>query len=520
MKKELVISVDGDQISIAILEDNNLVEFHKDSSKHTYAVGNIYLGRVKKLLPGLNAAFIDIGYEKEAFIHYHDLGSQFITFNNYINQILNDRKHEPVVKRVDDLPKDGNIQNVLQQGQYIMVQIVKEPINTKGPRLTAEISLAGRNMVLLPLGEKVSISQKIKNSEERNRLRKLVHSVKTPDTGIIIRTVAENKHIEELQTELSAMQKRWLKVLAELRKTKGIALLYEESSRTISILRDLFTLDYEAIYVDSMHIFEEVESYLELIAPNLVSIVKFYSDDIPLFDHFAITKQIKSLFGRTVSFKRGAYLILEKTEAMFVIDVNSGTRTRSNQTQEENALEVNLAAGTEIARQLRLRDIGGIIVVDFIDMVEGAHRNELFEHMQNVMKTDRAKHNILPLSKFGLMQITRQRVRPVLEVETTEVCPTCNGTGKATPSILIVDKIEDYIELIKEVYGLNNVKIEVSPYVEAFIKKGVYSKYLKWKMKYGMGIKVVPRQDFGMLEYRFLDSKGDELILKNLPLVD
>ena len=310
MKKELVISTSGEQISIAILEDNNLVEFHKDSSKHTYTVGNIYLGRVKKLLPGLNAAFIDIGYEKEAFIHYHDLGSQFRTFNNYINQILNDRKHEPIVKRVDDLPKDGNIQNVLQQGQYIMVQIVKEPINTKGPRLTAEISLAGRNMVLLPLGEKVSISQKIKSSEERNRLRKLVHSVKAPNTGIIIRTVAETKNIEEIESELNAMQKRWTKVLSELRKTKGIALLYEESSRTISILRDLFTLDYEAIYVDSKSIFEEVESYLELIAPNLKSIIKYYSDDIPLFDHFAITKQVKSLFGRTVSFKRGAYLIL------------------------------------------------------------------------------------------------------------------------------------------------------------------------------------------------------------------
>ena len=250
---------------------------------------------------------------------------------------------------------------------------------------------------------------------------------------------------------------------------------------------------------------------------HLKSIVKFYSDDIPLFDHFAITKQVKSLFGRTVSFKRGAYLILEKTEAMFVIDVNSGTRTRSNQTQEENALEVNLAAGTEIARQLRLRDIGGIIVVDFIDMVEGAHRNQLFDHMQEVMKNDRAKHNILPLSKFGLMQITRQRVRPVLEVETKEVCPTCNGTGKSTPSILLVDKIEEYIGIIKEVYRLNNIKIEVNPYIDAYIKKGLYSEYVKWKLKYGMGIKVIPRQDFGFLEYRFLDNQGDELILKNLP---
>lgn len=514
MTKELVISAQTDQISLALLEDRNLVELHRDTLQHSFSVGNIYLGRVKKILPGLNAAFIDIGHSKEAFIHYHDLGVQFLTLNNYVNQVLSDRKREPSVKRLADLPKDGNIQDYLKQGQYIMVQITKEPINTKGPRLSGEISIAGRNMVLLPLGDKVTVSQKIKAKEERSRLRKLVMSIKSPLYGLIIRTVAEDKKVAELDAELKAMEKRWLKTLVELRKSKGISLLYEESGRTVSILRDFFTPDYEAIYVDSPIIYDEVKAYVELIAPERNGIVKLYEDEMPIFDSFAITKQIKSLFGRTVSFKRGAYLILDRAEAMHVIDVNSGTRTKADQTQEENALEVNLAAGTEIARQLRLRDMGGIIVVDFIDMDVAANRNLLYEHMVKLMSTDRARHNILPLSKFGLMQITRQRVRPAMEIDTTEVCPTCLGTGKSRSSLLLADEIEEKIERVKEVYGVNRFRIQVNPYVAAFLNRGLPSVLTKWKMRYGFGIKLQEIQDLGFLEYKFVDKLGDEYILQ------
>ena len=513
MQKELVINAQNDQIAIALLEDKNLVELNKDSLQQSFVVGNIYIGRVKKLMPGLNAAFIDIGSEKEAFIHYHDLGVQFLTFNNYVRQILDDRKHEPKVKRMPDLPKDGQIKDVLQQGQFIMVQIVKEPINTKGPRLTGEISIAGRNMVLLPFGEKVSVSQKIKSSEERVRLRKLVQSIKSPSFGVIIRTVAEEKRVAELDNELKMMEKRWHKVVNELRRAKGVSLLMEESSRTVSILRDLFTPEFEAIHVNSLSAYEEVVSYVEMIAPELKNIVKLYDGELPIFDNFAITKQIKSLFGRTVSFKRGAYLIMDKAEAMHVIDVNSGTRTKASQTQEENALEVNMAAATEIARQLRLRDMGGIIVIDFIDMNEGANRNQLFEHMQQLMSADRARHNILPLSKFGLMQITRQRVRPALEVDTTETCPTCFGTGKAKPSILFTDQLEEKFELIKEVYNTSRFTIHLHPYVAAYIKSGFPSQLLRWKVKYGFGVRILPVQDLGFLQYRFVDKNGDELDL-------
>ena len=515
MTKELVINAQKDQIAIALLEDKSLVELHKDSLQHSFVVGNIYLGRVKKLMPGLNAAFIDIGSEKEAFIHYHDLGQQFLTFNNYVRQVLDDRKHEPKVKRMPDLPKDGQIKDVLQQGQFIMVQIVKEPINTKGPRLTGEISIAGRNMVLLPLGDKVSVSQKIKSNEERVRLRKLVQSIKSPSFGVIIRTVAEEKRVAELDNELKMMEKRWIKVVNELRRAKGVSLLMEESSRTVSILRDLFTTEFEAIHVNSLSAYDEVVSYVEMIAPELKSIVKLYDGELTIFDNFAITKQIKSLFGRTVSFKRGAYLIMDKAEAMHVIDVNSGTRTKASQTQEENALEVNMAAATEIARQLRLRDMGGIIVIDFIDMNEGINRNQLFEHMQQLMSADRARHNILPLSKFGLMQITRQRVRPALEVDTAETCPTCFGTGKAKPSILFTDQLEEKFEIIKEAYNTTRFTIHLHPYVAAYIKSGFPSQLLRWKMKYGFGVRILPVQDLGFLQYRFVDKNGDELDLNS-----
>lgn len=513
MGKEIVINAQSDLISLALLEDSNLVELHRDTLQHSFAVGNIYIGRVKKILPGLNAAFIDIGHSKEAFIHYHDLGLQFLTFNAFIQQILADRKREPKLKRMPDLPKDGSIQDYLKQGDFIMVQITKEPINTKGPRLSGEISIAGRNMVLLPLGDKVTVSQKIKQKEERVRLRKLVMSIKSPMYGLIIRTVAEDKRVAELDSELKVMEKRWLKTVATLRKSKGIAVLYEESSRTVSVLRDFFTPDYESIYVDSPSVYEEVKSYVDLIAPEQSSNIKLYTDSMPIFDHFAITKQVKSLFGRTVSFKRGAYLILDKAEAMHVIDVNSGTRTKADQTQEENALEVNLAAGTEIARQLRLRDMGGIIVIDFIDMAVAANRNTLYEHMVAAMASDRARHNILPLSKFGLMQITRQRVRPAMEIDTSEVCPTCHGTGKSGPAILLVDEIEQHFENIKETYSVKGFTLQVNPYVGAFIKRGFPSKLLRWRMKYGMGIKLREMQDFGFLQYKFTDKDGDEYIL-------
>ncbi len=511
MGKEIVIDAQHKQISIALMQDSTVVELHRDTLAHSFTLGNIYLGRVKKLMAGLNAAFVDIGCDKEAFIHYHDLGSNFNSFNNYVGQLLNDRKREPKYKKLPMLEKDGNISSVLKQGDFIMCQIVKESINTKGPRLTGEISIAGRNMVLLPLGEKVSVSQKIKSNEERTRLRKLLNSIKASQYGLIVRTVAEGKKVAELDGELRSILKRWEKTVVELRKSKGVAVLHEESGRVMSIIRDLFTPDFENIHVNDSSVYDEILAYVDVIAPEKKKIVQLYTGEQTIFDNFDVTRQIKSLFGRTISFKRGAYLIMEQTEAMHVIDVNSGNRTKADQTQEENAIEVNMAAATEIARQLRLRDLGGIVVVDFIDMGEQSNRQKLYEYMTQLMSTDRARHNILPLSKFGLMQITRQRVRPAMAVDVSEVCPVCKGTGKATPSLLLVEELENKIDTVVHDLKIKKFTVKIHPFIASYINRGFIPMALKWKFMYSFGMKMKVDESLGLTDFVFLDEDGDKM---------
>ncbi len=511
MKKELVIGVNNDAIAIALLEDQKLVEIHKDTLKASFAVGNIYLGRVKRVMQGLNAAFVDIGSSKEAFIHYHDLGDQFLTMHNHIKQVLSNRKHLPdKLKRYPNLEREGNIKDVLTTGDYILVQIVKEPISTKGPRLTGEISIASRNMVFLPFGDKISVSQKIRSHAERTRLRQLMQSIKPANCGLIMRTVAEDCRVAELDAELKLTTKRWNEALVNIQQSNGICLISEELSRSAAIVRDLFDDDFECIHVDNQATFDELTTYLKTIAPDK-NIVKLYTGDLPIFESFGIAKYVKSSFGRTVSVKRGAYLIFDQTEAMHVIDVNSGTRARAGQSQEENALEVNMASAEEIARQLRLRDIGGIIVIDFIDMMEADNRQKLYERMTELMAGDRARHNILPLSKFCLMQITRQRVRPATAIRTDETCPTCHGTGKARPAILLVDTIKDQLDSIVHDFKFRHVTLMVHPYVAAYLQKGVWSLERRWRWEYRCKFKVTALHELGFLDFRFIDKHGDEI---------
>ena len=519
MNSEFVVDVKPSEISIALLENKRLVEYNHEKREQNYAVGNIYIGKVKKLMPGLNAAFVDVGFEKDAFLHYLDLGSNFNTLNQYSTQVLSDRKKAPSMLKVKQLPeieKSGTISDVLKTGQDILVQVAKEPISTKGPRLTAEISIAGRFMVLIPFNDKVSVSQKIKSEEERIRLKQLIQSIKPKGFGVIVRTVAEDKKVAELDNELKILVKRWDEAISKLQQSKGISLILEELGRTVGMIRDLFNTSYNSIHVNDPDIFTEVRDYVELIAPERRDIVKLYKDDTPIFDHFGITKQIKSAFGKTVSFKSGAYLIIEHTEALHVIDVNSGNRSKSSSGQEANALDVNMAAADEIARQLRLRDMGGIIVVDFIDMHDNENRQKLFDRMREAMATDRAKHNILPLSKFGLMQMTRQRVRPETDIQIEEKCPTCLGTGKMQPSILFTDQLEVKIDHVVNGLKLKKFVLHLHPYVEAFIAKGVNSLKLKWKLKYGLGLKIIASQSLGFLQYKFYDEKGNEINLKQV----
>ena len=434
MTSEIIIDAQEKEISIALLEDKNLVEYQTEPRSASFSVGNVYIAKVKKLMPGLNACFVDLGYERDAFLHYLDLGSQFNSYDKYLKQVQSDRKRLfPFSKatKLPDIKKDNSIQNILSVGQEVLVQIVKEPISTKGPRLTGELSFAGRYLVLIPFSNQVSVSSKIKSGEERARLKQLIHSIKPQNCGVIVRTVAEGKRVAELDAELKILNKRWESAITKVQKTqKRPQLIYEETGRTIALLRDLFNSSFENIYVNDNEVFNEVKNYIGLIAPEKESIVKMYSGSVPIFDNFNVTKQIKSSFGKTINYKHGAYLIIEHTEALHVVDVNSGNRTRSESGQEANALDVNLGAADELARQLRLRDMGGIIVIDFIDMHLAEDRQLLYERMCKNMQKDRARHNILPLSKFGLMQITRQRVRPAMDVNVEETCPTCFGKGK------------------------------------------------------------------------------------------
>lgn len=517
MKSELVVDVSQEDISIALLEDSRLVSLQKESRNIAYAVGDLYLAKVKKIMPGLNAAFVDVGYEKDAFLHYLDLGPQFSSYISLIDEAFKDKKRVPSVSRMKlqpDIPKQGTIQSVLQPGQQLLVQIAKEPISSKGPRLTTEISFTGRYMVLMPFGDKISVSQKIKSTEEKIRLRQLIGSIKPKGFSVIVRTSAENKRVAELNNEMRTLVKNWEESLAKMQRSKAPALIYEEDSRAVSVIRDMFSPNFENIFVNHAETFTQIQNYVALISPENKDIVKLYSKDTPIFDNFNITRQIKSSFGKTVSFRSGAYLIIESTEALHVIDVNSGNRSKACPDQESNALDVNLKAADEIARQLRLRDMGGIIVVDFIDMSKAEHRQQLYDHMREIMANDRARHNILPLSKFGLMQITRQRVRPALDITTSESCPSCFGKGEVQASILFTDKLEEKIEYLVEHLKIKKFNMYIHPFVEAYIKKGVFSLYGKWRRKYGRSFKVIADESLAYLQYKVFDSDGKEVDVK------
>lgn len=518
MTSEVVIDVRAKEISIALLEDKNLVEYQNEARSASFSVGNIYIAKVKKLMPGLNACFVDVGFERDAFLHYLDIGSQFNSYAKYLKQVESDRKKlYPISKatRQPEIKKDGSIATTLTVGQEVLVQIVKEPISTKGPRLTGELSFAGRYLVLIPFNDKVSVSSKIKSGEERARLKQLIQSIKPKNFGVIVRTVAEGKRVAELDTELKVLLKRWEDAITKVQKTQARPqLVFEETGRAVALLRDLFNPSYENIYVNDEDVYNEVKNYVTLIAPEKAGIVKLYTGNVPIFDNFNITKQIKSSFGKTVNYKHGAYLIIEHTEALHVVDVNSGNRTRSANGQEANALDVNLGAADELARQLRLRDMGGIIVVDFIDMKLAEDRQMLYERMCKNMQKDRARHNILPLSKFGLMQITRQRVRPAMDVSVEETCPTCFGKGKIKSSILFTDQLESKIDHLVNKIGVKKFYLHVHPYVAAYINQGVFSLKRKWQMRYGFGVHVISSQKMAFLQYEFYDKKKEFIDMK------
>ncbi len=516
MSSDLIIDVTPSEIVIALQENKKLVELSRERSGAKFAVGDIYLGKVKKIMPSLNAAFIDVGYDKDAFLHYLDMGPQFATLNKFLRIASSKKSKLSSISRIHsepDINKEGKVNELLKVGQKILVQVSKEPISTKGPRLTSEISIAGRNLVLIPFSDKVSVSQKIKTNEEKNRLKKLVQSIKPRKYGVIVRTVAEGKKVAELDQELRRLVDKWETIFNKLHRAVAPSLVLGEMDRTTALLRDIYHPDFNSIIVNDQSVCNELSDYIGSIQPDKKKIVKYYKGRQPIFEHFGVEKQIKGSFGKTVSFKDGAYLIVEHTEAFHVIDVNSGNRAKVGLDQETNALDVNLAACNEIARQLRLRDMGGIIVIDFIDMHVAANRQKVYEHMKGVMAADRTKHNILPLSKFCLMQITRQRVRPEENIETAESCPTCKGSGKIVPTVLFADELDGKVKYVLKDLTKKKLLLKVHPYMAAYLTKGIKSLRNKWFLKYFKWVKIEANNSYSYLEYHFFDENLEEIIL-------
>ena len=513
MKSELIVDVTPQEVAIALTEDNRLMEVNREQrGKDTFAVGNIYYGRVKKVMPALNAVFVDVGHEKEAFLHYLDLGSGFLTTQKYVSKVVSDRRRIPEIHKIERQPectKEGQIGDYLKVGDTLLVQVIKEPINSKGPRLSAEISITGRNFVLIPFIDKVMVSNKISRNSERGRLKQLVQSIKPHGFGVIVRTVAEDKRVAELDNELRILVKRWEECVKTLQHKEPVSLISQELGRTIGIIRDIFSPEFENIHVNDKSVYEEIQQYLELIAPEASKVVKLYTGDQPIFDKFDITRQMKTGLGRTVGFKKGGYLIMDRTEALFSIDVNSGSK-KLFEDQEQNAFHFNMLAADEIVHQLRLRDIGGIIVVDFIDMDDKGNQQALYDRMRELMSHDRAKHNVLPLSKFGLMQITRQRVRPAVEMDVTETCPTCMGKGKIQSSIFFTEQIVEQIETMVAQHG-RGLRLHLHPFVYAYICKGIWNQKRQWALRYG--VRVIENQSLGMLETKFFTRKGEECLI-------
>lgn len=520
MSNELIINSTQNGCRIALLKDKVLSEFHHEADGDKFKVGDIYLGTVRKVVQGLNAAFIDIGYEKDAFLHYLDLGPRFTSLQDFSKRVVTARKGQVIKlekhRMKPEIDKHGKINDVLSRNQKVLVQVVKEPISTKGPRLSCELSLAGRYMVLVPFSNTVNISKKITSAAERKRLQRLVSSIKPENFGVIVRTVAENKDVRELDQDLRNLVESWEEGMVMLKTAKPRDKVIGEISKASSLLRDVLNESFDSIYIDDKPIYDEVKTYIKTIAPDKEKIVKLYNGRQKIFEQFGIEKQIKSAFGQSVSLKGGGYLIIEHTEALHVIDVNSGNKSNREDGQEATALSVNIEAAKEIARQLRLRDMGGIIVVDFIDMKKAENKKLIHKTMKDQMEVDRSKHTVLPLSRFGLMQITRQRVRPEMNITTKEVCPTCNGTGKISPSILTSDQIERTVDYLLTKQNEKEVTVVVHPYVYAYFTQGTISKRVRWYLKYFKWVKLIQDSSMAVTDFSFLNKMGEEIEVKEL----
>ena len=516
MSNELIINKSSDGTRIALLQDKELVEFHTEGEEAKFNVGDLFLGTVRKVVPGLNAAFVDVGYEKDAFLHYQDLGPNIKSLNLFVKQVMNKKYTDLLLDNVHfepEIDKIGTIEDVLSKGQKIMVQVEKEPISSKGPRLSCQISLAGRYVVLVPFSDSISISRKISDNVERKRLIGIARPIKPKNFGLIIRTVAENVEVEELQRDINSLIEKWKETRKSLKSAEPREKLLGEINRTSALIRDIVNASFDTILIDDLELFNEASAYIKQVAPDREKIVKLHKEKSKVFESQGIEKQLKMLFGKSVSLKEGGYLIIEHTEALHVVDVNSGNKAIRETDQEDTAVKTNLMAVQELARQFRLRDMGGIIVIDFIDMKNPDNRKAVNDAMKEELEKDKAKSVVLPISKFGLMQITRQRVRPEMNIVTNEDCPSCQGSGKISASLNVINDIDENIKYVLTQQNTKDIKLVVHPFMESYITKGIISKPMAWFFAYKSWVKIVVDTSLGLVDFRILDKNDDQIEL-------
>ncbi len=513
MEKELIINSTDDSVDIALLENKRLVELHQERHGSAFNVGDIFLGRIKKTMPGLNAAFVEIGHPRDAFLHYTDCGP---TLSSVIKYTKGATKSKTNTSRLDsfDIPpeidKKGSIDKVLKKGDFLLVQVLKEPISTKGPRLSCEITIPGRYVVLSPFKNIVAVSKKLSSEEERTRLKKVTESIKPKNFGVIVRTAAEGKKVADIHEDILSLMDKWDQIYKKMRSAQKYKKVLKELDKTETIMRDLLNDSFNRVVVNDSDSYANMKDYLGGFDKDRAKILELYKGKRDIFDQYGISRQIKSSFGKTYTMRSGAYLVIEHTEAMHVIDVNSGPKMK-NTDQETAAIQVNLEAAQEIARQMKLRDLGGIVIIDFIDMRTPENKTRLLKEFKKFMASDRAQHTVLPLTKFGLLQVTRQRTRPEINISTAEMCPSCEGTGKVTPSLLVSDEIERNLSHICNARPKSKISLEAHPYVVAYLKEGWPSVRMKWRMTYNKWVKLRSNMDLPLNKYRFYDQNDDEI---------
>ncbi|MEZ5360094.1 MAG: Rne/Rng family ribonuclease [Candidatus Zixiibacteriota bacterium] len=507
MKKEIIVNSTPYESRVALLEDGKLVELLVKGADEQRIVGNIFKGKIKTVLPGMQAAFVDIGMEKAAFLHSSDVGKM-----SDDSRFDADEDEEAPAEIIRKTRKAG-IETVLKEGQEVLVQVIKEPISTKGPRISTEVSLAGRYVVLVPDDHAVRVSKKISDWSEKKRLRSIIRDLRPEGFGLIVRTEAEGRSEADFKADIKRLLKFWMQLKKRADKLEAPALLHQEMGMITGIIRDIYSDDVQSLVVDNRSVYREIVSFVREIAPALKGRVKLYKENTPIFDHYQIEQDIERMIERKVWIRKGAYLIIDQTEAMVTIDVNTG-RFVGRKDQESTILRTNLDAAREVARQIRLRDIGGLIVIDFIDMYSRENRRKLYDEYCAHLKNDRAKRAVSPVSDFGLIEMTRERIRPSLMTALSDPCPHCGGLGRVLSKQTMSTKVERWFQRARASGNYNRFNLIVNPDLAEFLTGGAGNRVAKLSNLYRFHINLVRDTTISLQDFIVTEMETNEDLTK------